>query len=94
MKNDKSDSLEGMEEGRVLLSAVRVDGGVDFTVDEAVGPELLASLLATWLDQPGVKKRYGDAFIALATHLVEERLAAERIARWGRGFRKEGDGVS
>lgn len=94
MKKDKESPFEGMEEGRVLLSAVRVDGGVDFTVDEEVSPELLASLLATWLDQPGMKKRYGDAFIALATHLVEERLSAERIARWGRGFRQDGDGVS
>lgn len=94
MEQKKNSPLEGVESGRVLLSAVRVDGGVEFAVDDAVTPAVLASLLSTWLDRAEVKARFADAFIALAAQLVEEKVAAERIARWGRGFRTKEDEIS
>lgn len=94
MDKERKGPFDGMEVGAVLLSAVRVDGGVEFSVDDAVTPAVLASLFATWLDQPGIKGRYGDAFIALATHLVEEKVAAERIAKWGQGFRTGKEEIS
>lgn len=94
--NDKRrvDALREMEEGTVLLRAVRVEGGVQVECDEALTPALLAAVLGSWLDHAEVRAKYEDAFIALAAQLVERRMAAERIARWGRGFGNGKDDIS
>ena len=95
-KEDKVDvkSIDEIPVDTVLFRAVRIEGGVEVSADEALSPTLFAALLSAWLGRDGVSPLFKDALISVASSLVEERLAAERIARWGRGFRTKDDEIS
>ena len=80
MEQKKNSPLEGVESGRVLLSAVRVDGGVEFAVDDAVTPAVLASLLSTWLDRAEVKAILTKYGVKQLSDVTDPKLLATLVA--------------